>query len=113
MRAVQISGPTISGAACFQKSTVSLRRDLELLLEGALKLGVPFITGSVGGAGGGPHLEACVQLVKDIARDRGWHFKLAAIDCQVGPELLEAEDREEELGRSTVLGPSPRPTRTA
>jgi Acyclic terpene utilisation family protein AtuA len=98
-------GPYYLGSGLLQKSTVSLRRDLELLLEGALKLGVPFITGSVGGAGGGPHLEACVQLVKEIAHDRGWRFRLAAIDCQVGPELLKRKIGEGKVKPLDGFGP--------
>ena len=87
-------GPYYLGSGVLQKSPVSLRRDLELLIEGALRLGVPFITGSVGGAGGGPHLEACVQLVKDIALDRGWRFRLAEIDCRIQPGQLKRKIEE-------------------
>ena len=87
-------GPYYLGSGVLQKSPVSLRRDLELLIEGALRLGVPFITGSVGGAGGGPHLKACVQLVKDIALDRGWRFRLAEIDCRIQPGPLKRKIEE-------------------
>lgn len=81
-------GPYYLGAGVLQKGPGALRRDLTILLEGALELGVPFITGSAGGAGGRPHLDATVELVREIAREKGLHFKLAVIRAEISPDFV-------------------------
>lgn len=94
-------GPYYLGTGLVQKSRESLKRDLALLIEGARQVGVPFITGSVGGAGAAPHLEATVDLVREIARERGWRFKLAAIPADIPADLVR---RRLEEGRIAALG---------
>jgi hypothetical protein len=49
-------GPYYLGTGQSHKSPITLKRDLRLLLEGVLELGVRFITGSAGGAGGDAHV---------------------------------------------------------
>lgn len=90
-------GPYFLGSGAVSKTATSLKRDLGLLIEGARRLGVPFITGSAGGAGGRPHVEACVRLVKEIAAERGLHFRLAVISSEMSPELLKRKLREGRL----------------
>jgi len=97
-------GPYYLGAGAMQKGAMSLKRDLTVLIEGALKLGVPFCTGSVGGPGAKVHLDVMVDLVTEIARERGWHFKLAAIDSEVDKALIKGRIRE---GRVRPLGGFP------
>jgi hypothetical protein len=94
-------GPYYLGSGELQKSPVSLKRDLALLLKGARRLGVPFITGSAGGAGGDPHLAGIIDLVREIAAEEDLHFKLAAISASISPELLHARLRD---GRITPVG---------
>jgi hypothetical protein len=84
-------GPYYLGVGLTHKSAVTIKRDLRLLLEGARELGVPFITGSAGGAGGDAHLDATVALVREVAAEAGLHFKLASISAQLSPAILSAK----------------------
>jgi len=84
-------GPYYLGVGRPHKSALSIKRDLRLLLEGARDLGVPFMTGSAGGAGGDAHLDATVALVREIAEEKGLRFKLARISAQLSPAVLVAK----------------------
>jgi len=98
-------GPYYLGSGQPQKSAVSLKRDLALLIGGARRLGVPFMTGSVGGAGGAPHLEATVELVREIARENDLHFKLAAISAVIPTETVQARIREGKVSAVGLIEP--------
>lgn len=90
-------GPYYLGAGVIQKSAQAVKRDLELLLAGARTLGVPFITGSAGGAGGDAHVEGTAQLARQIARERGLGFRLATIRASVTADWLVQKHREGRL----------------
>jgi len=97
-------GPYYLGTGILQKSPLALRRDLQIMLEGALKLGVPLLIGSAGGAGANPHLDAVLDLVRQIASKRSLHFRLASIRAQLDNETLQ---RKLQQGRVQPLGPVP------
>jgi hypothetical protein len=94
-------GPYYLGSGKPQKSAMSLKRDLGLLIRGARRLGVPFITGSAGGAGGAPHLNATIDLVREIAAEEQLHFKLAAISAVIPAETIHEKLRQ---GRIAPVG---------
>ena len=94
-------GPYYLGTGEVQKSRGTLKRDLSLLIEAARRIGVPFITGSAGGAGARPHLDATVDLVREIARERGLNFRLAVIPADIPAELVRERLHD---GRVTSLG---------
>ena len=56
-----------------------IRADLEPLLEASLGAGIPLIIGSAGGAGGNMHLMGVVFIIRQIAEQRGFHFRMATI----------------------------------
>jgi len=73
-------------------------------LREALKAGIPVIVGSAGHAGGRPHLEWTLDIVRELAREHDWHFKLAAIDSEIDKDVLaDAFNR----GEITPLSPAP------
>jgi hypothetical protein len=76
-------GPYFLGANVLQKAALTIKRDLGLLLEGATRLGIPFLTGSVGGAGGDFHVAGTADIVRDVARDKQLGFKMATIKAEV------------------------------
>jgi hypothetical protein len=97
-------GPACLGSGAISADPAMLRRDLALLLEGARALDVPLLIGTAGGAGASPHVDATLALVRDIARERGWHFRLASIRADMPRALVhEAID----AGRTTPLGALP------
>lgn len=97
-------GPHTLGAGRDGRGNALVRRDLELVLGGSLAAGVPLLLGSAGVAGGTPHLEAVAALVRDLAREHGWRFRLALVDAEVEPSWVE-----EQLGAGRVspLGGAP------
>lgn len=82
-------GPHTLGSGRDSRGSALVRRDLELVLDGAMELGVPLLMGSAGVAGGAPHLAAVADLVRALARERGWRFRLALIDAEVPPGWVE------------------------
>ena len=84
-------GPYYLGANVVQKAALTLKRDLGILLEGSRRLGVPFLTGSAGGAGGNFHLEATARLVREVARERSLSFTMATIPAEVPGAWLAAK----------------------
>src|SRR5690349_12324411 len=63
-------GPHYLGSGKCVNSRLAMKRDMRLLLEAAMANRIPMIIGSCGGAGGEPHLQACVELAREIAREQ-------------------------------------------
>jgi hypothetical protein len=61
---------------------MSMKRDLKLMLHAARSQRIPLVIGSCGGAGGEPHLTVVADIVREIAREDGLHFKLAVIHAE-------------------------------
>lgn len=75
-------GPHYLGSGKPFCSTRAIRRDLRLMLHAAIKHKIPMMIGTCGGAGGEPHLQLVVDLVRDIARQDGLHFPMAVIHAE-------------------------------
>ena len=84
-------GPYYLGANVLQKAELTVKRDLGLLLDGAMRLRVPFLTGSAGGAGGNRHLEGTARYVREVATERSLRFTMATIPAEVTEELAGGE----------------------
>src|SRR5713226_1120845 len=72
-------GPYYLGSGKCVNSRMSMKRDLKLMLHAARSQRIPLVIGSCGGAGGEPHLTVVADIVREIAREEGLHFKLAVI----------------------------------
>lgn len=75
-------GPHYLGSGKPFCSTLAIRRDLQLMLRAAVPRGIPVVVGTSGGAGGEPHLQTVVGLVRDIAREDGLRFRMAVIHAE-------------------------------
>ena len=62
-------GPLQLGTGSFNYR--GTKQDLGTLIEGARSIGVPFIMGSAGTAGGDIQVNAVADIVRDIAREQG------------------------------------------
>lgn len=94
-------GPAYLGSGMMATSPEITRRDLELVLTGALELGVPLVIGTAGTAGARPHLEATLTFVRDIAFKKNLTFRMAVIEADIlGSEL----NKYAGAGRSRPLG---------
>ncbi len=91
-----------SGEPAFPREAV--KRDLRLMLLGARRLKIPLLIGSVGTAGGDPHLAWGYEILKEIAAAEKLSFKLALIHAEQDKAYLKKRLRE---GRITPLDPAP------
>ncbi|PLP98471.1 acyclic terpene utilization AtuA family protein [Cupriavidus pauculus] len=97
-------GPHYLGSGKTLNSRLAMKRDLSLLLRGAIANGIPMMVGTCGGAGGEPHLQACAEIIREIAAEHDLHFKMALIHAeQDKPFLLE----QLAAGRIKPIGGAP------
>ncbi|MGE0801092.1 MAG: acyclic terpene utilization AtuA family protein [Lautropia sp.] len=94
-------GPAYLGSGEMATSPEVTRRDLALVLGAARQLDVPLLIGTAGTAGAGPHLEATLTMIRDIAREQSLHFRMATIRADVAPERVV---RALEQGELKALG---------
>jgi hypothetical protein len=97
-------GPYYLGSGKVKSSRAAVKRDTRAILREALKCDVPVVIGTAGYAGGRPHLQWMLDIIREIARESNWHFKLAAIDCEIDKETLLDAYRAGEL---VALRPAP------
>jgi hypothetical protein len=87
-------GPYYLGSGVNFVRPMQVRRDLELALCAARRRGVPLIVGSAGGAGARPHLESFLDALRDVAKKRDLHFRMAVIPGDVDPGVVMAALKE-------------------
>jgi hypothetical protein len=75
-------GPHYLGAGKPFCSPIAIRRDLRLMLNAAVRAGIPLVIGTCGGAGGAPHLELVAAMTREIALEDGLHFRMALIHAE-------------------------------
>src|SRR5437763_3690264 len=95
-------GPLATGACMFSKAAV--KRDTEIMLTRAVEAGIPLVIGSSGTGGGDQGLAFMRDIVREIARERGLHFKLAAIHSELSKDTVHKHLR---AGKARALPPSP------
>ncbi len=81
-------GPYYLGAGVSFTDQLAVKRDLEFMLEAALDKGIPLIIGTAGGAGGKPHLDWNVDIVKEIAKERDYSFLMAVISAEINKDVI-------------------------
>jgi len=96
-------GPYYLGSGKSFTSSLAIRRDMRLLLNGAVANGIPMVIGTCGGAGGDPHLQRCVEILHAIAREDRLGFKLAVIRSEQDKGYLRSRLA---AGRIKPLGPA-------
>lgn len=87
-------GPHYLGAGISFTSKSAVKKDLELALPEALKRGIPFIIGTAGGSGGEPHLRWNTEIIKEIGKERGLHFRVALIHSELEKDYVKTKLRE-------------------
>ncbi|WP_052954973.1 acyclic terpene utilization AtuA family protein [Microvirga vignae] len=81
-------GPYYLGSGKTLNSRFAMKRDIALMLRGALAHRIPLVIGSCGGAGGAPHLATVVEIVRELAREEGHHFKMAVIQSELQKDTV-------------------------
>ena len=97
-------GPHYLGSGKTLNSRLAMKRDLSLLLRGAIRNGIPMMVGTCGGAGGEPHLQACADIIREVAREHGLDFKMALIHAEQDKGFLL---EQLEAGKVRALGNAP------
>lgn len=97
-------GPHYLGSGKSFTSPLAIRRDMRLLLNGAIANRIPMMIGTCGGAGGEPHLQRCLEILRGIAREDRLSFRLAVIHSEQDKGYLK---RRLAAGRVKPLGPAP------
>ncbi len=95
-------GPHYLGEGVPFVSRKAIKRDIGLMLEGALEKGIPMLIGSAGGSGSAPQVALVREVVEEIAAERGYHFKMAIIHADQSKEYLHAKLK---AGKIEPLGP--------
>jgi len=95
-------GPYYLGTATPFVSEQATRRDLTLMLEGAVGRGIPMIIGSAGGGGSNAQLDWTRKIVADIAAERDLRFRMAVIAAEPDRDFLKERIV---AGATAPLGP--------
>lgn len=85
-------------------SDQAYRRDLELMLEACATRKIPVLIGSAGGTGTNAQVDFMVDLVRSIAADKGYLFRIAAIYADVPRKVVRERLA---AGRIKPCGPVP------
>jgi hypothetical protein len=95
-------GPHYLGEGIPFVSRQAMKRDIGLLLEGAIGKGIPLLVGSAGGGGGAPQLQITREVIEEVAKEKGLHFEMALIHSEQNKGFLKAQRR---AGKIEPLGP--------
>lgn len=82
-------GPYYLGAGKSFTDRNSVKRDLEIMIPAALEQNIPVIIGTAGGSGGRPHVAFCVEIIKEIAREKNLSFKMAVIQSEFDKDFIK------------------------
>ena len=101
------AGSTDSGAAYLatggsKNSRDAVKADLLLLMAAQHKAKVPLIIGTAGQAGGDLNVDWTMEIVLEIARERGYRPKIAVLYSEQSPETIKARNAQ---GRVKPLPP--------
>ncbi len=89
-------GPYYLGSGKSFTDRVAVKRDLEAMLVHGIKSQIPVIIGTAGGSGANSHLQWCLDIVEEVARENKLSFKLGVIEAEIAKgELLKRFERGE------------------
>jgi len=100
-------GPYYLGSGESFTNRGAVKRDLEFMMAAACKDNIPLIIGSAGGAGADTHLDWNVDIVHEIAKEKGLSFNMAVISAQIDKEVVK---KNFAAGKLKDYYPAPKPT---
>src|SRR5260370_817812 len=98
------SGPQKLGKGEMTCSREAYVKDIEVLLEAQHETRIPLLISSAGGDGTNLHVDVFRDIIVEIAKRRGWHFKLASIYADIDKAHIA---HELSPGRIEPFGPVP------
>jgi hypothetical protein len=81
-------GPYYLAVGRAMVSREATKRDLKILLKGAISKNIPLLIGSCGTGGGDLQVDWTVDIVKEIAEEENLKFKLSSIYSELSKEKL-------------------------
>ena len=81
-------GPFYLGAGLSHCDNDAIKRDLNIIIPAIREANVPFVIGSASTAGGNPHVDVTLDIVKRICKEISWKAKIAVIRSEVPKELV-------------------------
>ncbi|MFE3280842.1 acyclic terpene utilization AtuA family protein [Nocardia sp. NPDC059239] len=81
-------GPYHLGSGVSLRSDAMIKKELATLLDAARNAAIPLIVGSAGGAGTNAQVDRVAELIREIAREKGYHFRLARIYAEIPKEAV-------------------------
>lgn len=88
------SGPQKLGLGAMTCSPEAYLKDISVLLEAAAGRKVPVYISSAGGDGTDAHLDVFFDMVRQISRERGYHFRAASIGGSIDKDLIRRRMKE-------------------
>lgn len=88
------SGPHKLGLGSMTCSREAYYKDISIMLEAGHEKKIPIFISSAGGDGTNDHVDDFIDIIKNISREKGYHFKLAAIysDVEKNYAIQQIED---------------------
>lgn len=96
-------GPNYLGSGKSFTSYDAVKRDLEFLLKAAVRLNIPLLIGTAGGAGARPHVDWTRGIIQSIASEQELSFPMATIYADISKYAVVKAFQE---GKISALGAS-------
>lgn len=96
-------GPYLLGLGKMIVDKAGYARDLALVLQAAFERRIPLIISSAGGPGIDAHVDGLIGIIRAIANEKGYRFRIAAIYADVPREVIHERMR---AGRVTSCSSS-------
>ncbi len=81
-------GPYYLGAGKPFVDREAVKRDLGIVIPAAKKAGVPVVIGTAGGSGARAHVDWCLKIIREIAREKRLRLRTAVIQAEVPRALV-------------------------
>lgn len=81
-------GPYYLGKGKSFTDRVSVKRDLEIILDAAFKAEIPVLIGTAGGSGGKVHVDWTIDIAKEILREKNINLSMVRIDAEFSREFV-------------------------
>lgn len=98
------AGPHKLGAGVGIVSKEATKRDLTHMLTAGCEKKIPVLVGSAGGSGAETHVNWTLEIVREIAKEKNLHFKMAVIHSDIEKTYIKRKIAE---GKVKPLGPVP------
>lgn len=82
------AGPHKLGAGVAIVSRMAMYQDMQMFVEHGVKLGIPVVIGSAGGAGANVHVQWTLDVLSEVLKDAGMTAKVAVVHGDIPHETV-------------------------